>query len=80
MKKLKQTSVDEVEAPLLEEDELVHLHVQREGGSSRRGRWSGDGEVDAVGVVGAQRLHERAQVRRAQALTWMNPSVSKSLC
>lgn len=64
-----QTSLDGFKASLLEEDELVQLHVQREGGSSRCGGGPCYGEVDAVGEVGAQRLHERAQVGRAQALT-----------
>lgn len=64
-----QTSLNQVEASLLEEDELVHLHVQRECGDPRHGRGPCDGEVDAVGEVGAQRLHERAEMVRAQAFT-----------
>lgn len=78
-----QTSLNGVEASLLEEDELVHLHVQGERGDPWHGRGPCDGEVDTIGEVGAQRLHERAQMVRSQAFTWVRnirrkiPSVRK---
>jgi hypothetical protein len=73
-----QTSLDGIEASLLEEDELVHLHVQRECGDTRHGCGHCDGEVHPIGEVGAQRLHERAQMMRAQALTWIETSEQKT--
>jgi len=73
-----QTSLYGIKASLLEEDELVHLHIQRECGDSWHGCGPCDGEVHAVGEVGVQRLHERAQMVRAQALTWIETSEQKT--
>lgn len=70
-----QTSLDGVEASLLEEDKLVHLHVQRERGDPWHGRGPCDGEVDTIGEVGAQRLHERAQMVCSQAFTWVRRNI-----
>ena len=73
-----QTSLYGIKASLLEEDELVHLHIQRECGDSWHGCGPCDGEVHAVGEVGVQRLHERAQMVRAQALAWIKTSEQKT--
>jgi hypothetical protein len=63
------TSRDEVEAALLEVQELLHLHVERKGDVARERGGTGDGEVGAAGEIGPQGLQVRAQVAHVQAFT-----------
>ena len=74
-----QTFVEQLERPGSEVEELMKLHVEREGGSPRRRRRPADGEVGAVAEVGAQRLEIRAQMRRAQALTCIMAWTKKTI-